>query len=234
MLSRSQHVGLPICNPASGSSFEPGVHTVTCSALDAAGNSRQCTFKVTVHPGNLPPVPNVEVSPLASFPGYTNLIVIAPNAQSTSVTFDGSKSYDPDDTNFLFFWYEGTNLLSTNAVCSELLTTGTHEITLLLNDTFPYGTNTAVAQVEVVTPAEAVGILIDMVNRSNLGDKNKQPLLASLEAAAASFERGNVAPALHQLEAFEKKVRTQIEPFAPAVAADLLRAAESLITVVRR
>ncbi len=36
------------CSPVSGSSFNVGVTTVTCTATDAAGNTANCTFNVTV------------------------------------------------------------------------------------------------------------------------------------------------------------------------------------------
>ncbi len=45
------------CNPPSGSSFPPGVTTVTCSATDSCGNSNVCSFTVTVtNGGPCPPI----------------------------------------------------------------------------------------------------------------------------------------------------------------------------------
>lgn len=41
-------VGSVTCMPMSGSTFSVGTTTVTCSAMDAAGNPGQCTFTVTV------------------------------------------------------------------------------------------------------------------------------------------------------------------------------------------
>jgi hypothetical protein len=49
------------CSPASGSTFAPGVTTVTCTAKDASGNTSQKSFKVTVtfnFVGFLPPIDN--------------------------------------------------------------------------------------------------------------------------------------------------------------------------------
>lgn len=37
-----------VCNPVSGSTFQKGVTTVTCTATDAAGNQNSCSFTVTV------------------------------------------------------------------------------------------------------------------------------------------------------------------------------------------
>jgi hypothetical protein len=224
--------GLPACKPPSGSVFGVGTHVVTCAAVDAAGNASQCTFNVTVRPGNVPPVPVIQVSPLARFPGYTNLIVIAPDSTSVSVEFDGSKSYDVDDTHFNYFWYEGTNLVSTNAVTTNLLSLGTHELTLKLDDTYPLGTNSTTVTVEVITPAEAVVIIIGLLDDSNLPRNRRQPLLASLGAAAASFERGNLTSGANQLEAFQHKVRAQVLPLAPRLADDLIRAAETILDTV--
>lgn len=42
-------VGVPSCTPVSGSVFQKGVTTVSCSVSDASGNSRTCTFTVTVN-----------------------------------------------------------------------------------------------------------------------------------------------------------------------------------------
>src|SRR5207249_834676 len=37
------------CDPISGSTFNKGVTTVTCTATDAVGNTNACTFTVTVN-----------------------------------------------------------------------------------------------------------------------------------------------------------------------------------------
>jgi len=58
------------------------------------------------------------------------------------------------------------------------------------------------------TPAELVEHLITQVNESDL--RKKRPLLASLEAALASLQRGNAIAAVNQLHAFQNKVRAQV------------------------
>ena len=42
-------VGEPTCSPASGSTFQKGTTTVTCTVKDAANNSNSCSFTVTVN-----------------------------------------------------------------------------------------------------------------------------------------------------------------------------------------
>lgn len=44
------------CVPASGSSFPPGTNTVVCTATDDCGNTRSCSFTVTVLRDITPPV----------------------------------------------------------------------------------------------------------------------------------------------------------------------------------
>jgi HYR domain len=43
-------VGVPTCNPPSGTCFPPGTTTVNCSVTDASQNSNSCSFTVTVTP----------------------------------------------------------------------------------------------------------------------------------------------------------------------------------------
>jgi len=222
-------VGIPACTPLSGSAFGLGTNVVTCSAMDAAGNASHCSFSVIVFPGNKPPVPVIQVSPLATFPGSTNLTVIAPDNTNATVVFDGSKSYDPDDTTFKYFWSEGTNLFSTNVVATNVLAVGSHDITLLLDDTFPLGTNSATVTVEVISPTEAVGIVLGLLDGSNLPRKNERPLFASLKEVIASFERGNFTAGSNQLRAFQKKLQAQVAPFDPALADELTAAAQVVI-----
>jgi hypothetical protein len=221
--------GAVVCNPAPGTAFGLGAQIVMCSAADASGNTSQCSFGVRVHPGNLPPNPVIEVSPLASFPGDTNLVVIAPDGRQSTVVFDGSKSSDPDDASFLFFWYDATNLFSTNMVARESMGLGSHTITLWVDDTFPLGTNSTSVVVKVISPSNAVRIVVGLLNNSNLGANTIQSLSASLEAAVAAFARGNSGAAANQLEAFQNKVRAQVAPYDAGLANELLATAQVII-----
>jgi len=81
----------------------------------------------------------------------------------------------------------------------------------------------------VFTPGMAVGQLMLWVNDSDLGTKHKQPLLATLSAALASFDRGNVISGANQLAAFQNKVRAQVARIDPALANELTAAAQQII-----
>jgi hypothetical protein len=80
------------------------------------------------------------------------------------------------------------------------------------------------------TPAELVQGLIDMVNESDL--KQKQALLATLNAALASIERGNCHSVLGQLGAFQNKVRAQVAKKDPSLATELITAAGEVIAAL--
>jgi hypothetical protein len=189
-----------------------------------------------VRPGNQPPVPVIEVSPLVQFAGATNRLVIAPNNTNALVAFDGSKSQDPDDRVFHYCWQEGTNVFATNAVGTRVLALGAHPITLRLDDTFPLGTNSALAEVKIITPAESVALLAGMMAAANQGQQaadaggtDRQPLIALLEAAAAAFDRGGFAAGRNQLGAFQNMVRAQVAPEDPGQADQLILAAQEII-----
>ncbi len=219
----------PTCNPVSGSEFSLGTNVVICSATDAAGNSSECRFQIVVFPGNLPPVPVIQLSPLANLPGNTNFTVIAPDGHSAIVLCDGSRSYDPDDKNFHFFWYEATNLFSTNAISSQRFSLGFHTITLRLDDTYPLGTNSSSVSFNVISPREAANRILEFLNQSGLPDNRIQPLAVSLEAAQASFDRGNNGSGINQLTAFQSKVKAQINRIDPQLAQQLIQAAQSIV-----
>jgi hypothetical protein len=57
-----------------------------------------------------------------------------------------------------------------------------------------------------------------LVNDTNLDRKNNQPLIATLKAASAPFERGQVQAGLNQLRAFQNKVRAQLTKNYPTAA----------------
>ena len=80
------------------------------------------------------------------------------------------------------------------------------------------------------TLAQMVDDLITFVN--SLGAQvNAPPLLASLNAAEASFLRGNVASAICQLGAFQAKVVAQVQPNDADLAAELVARAQTIIDI---
>jgi len=121
------------------------------------------------------------------------------------------------------------NLFSTNAVATRELSLGTHEITLALDDTFPLGTSSTNVTVEVITASDAVTILVGLVQDSTLSAEANSLCLASLAAAAAAFDRGNVNAGDNQLQALQNKLRAQVMPFNATLAGELIRATQEII-----
>ena len=84
----------------------------------------------------------------------------------------------------------------------------------------------------VFTPSMEVAQLILLVNDSHLEAKRKQPLLAALSAAMASFERGNFNAGASQLHAFQNQVRAQVARTDAWLANELIEAAQQIIEEV--
>jgi hypothetical protein len=80
-----------------------------------------------------------------------------------------------------------------------------------------------------LTPSLEVARLILLVNDSDLGAKNKQPLVATLAAAMASLDRGNLNSGANQLAAFQNKVRAQVSRVDAALANELIAVAQEII-----
>jgi hypothetical protein len=76
---------------------------------------------------------------------------------------------------------------------------------------------------------QQVDELVGKARQSNLATNRLQPLLASLNAARASFASENLEPGINQLNAFQNKVRAQVAPSDPALADQLLQAAQRII-----
>lgn len=126
-----------------------------------------------------------------------------------------------------YFWSEGTNTFATGMLATNHFAPDLHVITLTVSDGQATGTNSVM--LEVLSTAQAVGTLVELVEDSDLGGKNANPLLASLRAAAAAFDRGNLNAGINQLQAFQHKVQAQIAPLDPALAAALIEAAQEII-----
>jgi hypothetical protein len=75
--------------------------------------------------------------------------------------------------------------------------------------------------------------LMLMTQNSNPGIKNIKPLLATLEGALVSFERGNVNSGINQLKAFQNKVAAQVARIDAGLAGELIDQAQRVIDEVQ-
>ena len=159
--------------------------------------------------------------------GATPDLAVSPNGVDARVLLDGSRSSDPDGDLLYCLWFRtnSTISLATGVVAVVVLPVGTHPISLFASDGLAADTNTVT--VTVLTTVQAVQRLIAIVHQSGLA--HERPLLASLEAALASIYRGNSTAAINQLQAFQTKVRVQVEPRNPVLADTLNQGAQQVI-----
>jgi hypothetical protein len=59
--------------------------------------------------------------------------------------------------------------------------------------------------------------------------QSQRPLVATLNAASDAFDRGSFIAAVNQLRAFQNKIRAQLAPSDPALAAELIEVAQTIL-----
>lgn len=212
--------------------LEPGkigttIITVTVTDEDGGQSSRQ--FQLNVIPVNHPPVPRIIVSPLIELPGLSNLTAMTPVCDLATLILDGSQSSDPENAPLQYEWSWDIDLipLGQGMVITNAFFPGTYGITLYVND----GTNSASATVwvDVITPADAVTLLGNLVKTSRLPRSVRFALLATLNAAQASFERCDRGAGINQLLALITQTRVLASRFDRGFADALTAAAEQII-----
>ena len=217
------------CTPATNF-FPCGTTTVTCVCTDQAGNQARCSFNVTVHGDscNQCPTAVAKVSPnVQLLAGQTDTIVIAANGSNACVTLDGTMSSDPNGDTLTYVWLVDGSPVAAGAIANTCLDLGTREVRLVVDDGRCARTQTIT--VDVLTPCEAEGALIIIIQDSSLPRNVQQSLISSVKAACASFERFGVNSGVNQLQAFKNKVRTHVRPLDLALAYQLEAATQAII-----
>jgi hypothetical protein len=231
--SDSCGLGSVVCTPPSGSTFPLGTTTVTCSAVDGAGQARSCTFTITVGNPNDPPVCSAALAPdecVLTFGNDPRQYVLALDNATACIVLDGSASSDPDGDALSYTWTVDGVVVASSAMATVCLEAGCHTVELAVSD----GTDTSVCRMEVcvIGAGDAVDQCVALVDDTEVARKNKRPLIASLKAAQASFDRGSVQSAMNQLKAFQNKVRAQIGKTDPAAAAAFAECVQAIIDAV--
>jgi hypothetical protein len=201
-----------------------GTDTFTYTISDGKGGTATATVSVSVAPSNAAPVADASA---------TKLKVISGNNIDAVVHLDGTRSSDADGDTLTYSWFADGGLvpIAHGATTAATLEIGEHSVTLLVDDGQASDTDTI--QVQVITAGEAVEDLISMVNESSLSQKDKRPLIASLKAALASFDRGNSTSGANQLHAFQNKVRAQVSRLDDELAMALIRQAQEIIDATK-
>lgn len=199
-----------------------GADSFTFKVSDGQAESAPATVGLVILPVNDAPVADASatVSP-----------VVAPNNVEALVVLDGSRSSDPEGDPLTYLWFLAgtTNYLGGGVVASNYLAVGTNRVELIVSDGGDQATN--IVEVVVRSPGQAVAEIIKVIEQAGLS-RNARPLIATLEAALASFNRNNFTSGVNQLRAFQNKVRAQVQPGDPVLAALLDSLAQEIIDAV--
>jgi hypothetical protein len=212
-----------------------GADNFTFKVSDAHVETGETTVNISVVSVNDAPVARATIEPLAARPpGETNWVVISPNGSNALVILDASLSSDSENDPLQFFWTEAGEVtpFATGVRTTNEFAAGFHALLLTVDD----GVDSAMGELsfDVLTPGEAVEEVVLMVNGSILPRRTKRPLLATLKACVATFDRGNMTAALNQLQAFQNKVRAQVGRSEPGLADELIGACEVIAAAVER
>jgi len=210
-----------------------GPDQFTFKVNDGVTDSPTAVVSITVRPINDPPVARIAVAPLVTLlPGQTELLILSPNNSNALVRLDGSQSSDAENDLLAYHWLAdgGVTPFATGERATNQFDVGTHIVTLLVSDSAATGSNAVT--LEIITPGEAVALLITQLSNADLARRNTRPFFASLKATMASFDRGQFDAGVNQLQAFQNKASAQIAPSDPALAAALIATAQKIIDAV--
>jgi len=211
-----------------------GPDSFTFSVNDGQASSGTATVSLTILSVDDPPVARAgATSPtFYSSADPAHVVVLAPDNAGAIVFLDGSLSEDVENNPLEFFWFEFEEAIpfATGVRVTNNLEVGQHSIVLRVSD--GNGVATTSVTIEVITPGEAIDEILPMfVNEPGLRGKGR-PMVASLKAAIASFDRGNTEAGLNQLHALQNKIRAQIGRGDPALAEELLSVVQRIAEVL--
>jgi hypothetical protein len=151
---------------------------------------------------------------------FEHPVLISCNWWNACLKLESSTSTDPDGEPLQFVWFMDDDALPVSetaapTLCAEV---GVHTITLVATD--PSGaTDTTSVTFEVVTAPLAVELLLEAVHQSHVSRPLKRHLVAILRTALVASKRNGGRPDLRTLNAFEAKVRSEVAPRWPDIAA---------------
>src|SRR5436190_5513417 len=183
-----------------------------------------------------PPTPGgcaLQISCAFTIPGNLNATLISLNNSTAGVILDGSASSDATHISWIL---DQTNLLNA-PVITACLTKGCHSVVLTVNGA--RGPTTCETNLCVVNAGDAVDLLTDLVNHTDLGVihkghpskgyVDKRSFLVILNAASCAFDRGSFRTGMNYLKDFQHKARHQLRKTFPASEALFVESAQKIL-----
>ncbi|HMJ63741.1 MAG TPA: hypothetical protein VK615_00195, partial [Candidatus Binatia bacterium] len=89
------------------------------------------------------------------------------------------------------------------------------------------------ASVDILTPCDAIALLILRIEESSHSNGIKRPLIDTLVMSCEQFDKGKVDKGIQGLEAFQDKVAVKLGSVDPVFAELLINAAQTLIDAIQ-
>jgi hypothetical protein len=200
---------------------------------------REYAVNISVACVNDPPVASVSFALYECslrFPGLAQPFIISLDGADAPVALNAAAADLVPDCDELgetlaYSWiYEDGTVLGNSPLLAGRFGLGCHTVTLTVSD----GTDQAAVSASfcVITPGEVVEQCIVLLDSADIGRQDKRPLIATLKAATASFDRGNCSAATGQLRAFQNKVQAQLARDHPEAARFFLAYIEDLLNAI--
>jgi len=210
-----------------------GLDQFSFRVSDGVLDSLVALVRIELIPVNDPPEARATVGPLLSLsPGQMELLILSADNSGANVVLDGSLSSDIENDPLQYAWIatDSGALLATGQRVTNTFALGTHPISLLVSDGSSTSQNSV--EFEVITTGEAATEVIGQIDQSNLERRQIRPLIASLKAAIASFDRGQLNSGKNQLRAVQHKIESQVRPVNSALAEQLANAITHILSAL--
>jgi hypothetical protein len=203
-----------------------GPDSFTFAVRDRQFQSAPATVDITVTPVNDAPVAHIEILNTVTFLGSPTIITLD---ETATVILNGSGSFDVDNDPLAFTWFVGDPpvAFATSAVATNEVAPGSYLFQLQVSDGDL--TDGAAAPVDVLTPCDAIALMIVLIEETPYSNGIKRPLIDCLEMACDAFDKGKFDKAVGMLEAFQDKTAIRLAPVDPELAQVLIDAAQTLI-----